>query len=451
MDFIKNLLLAIKNNSKLNPNNIYREVTQIGKKVVLDQNGKKWQLIPGKLIIMGIENKASLPIKLKSAPTQGKFKAVFNIKTEKEDEKTPEENSNNQNNSLIPKSKNEEEIPDPNAKAIEDQLSIYFKNFVGMAVPEEGATNFFAGNNPSNKITLKMAKTFLDKLEVAKETIGGVTKIAKTFKSLKGDSRYKKFVEIAGDSERYPIVLSSDVDTIAIEKHLSDYLKKIGIKTPKNGITNFLTDNNPSNKITLKMAKTFINKLEVAEKTEGGIKKIIHTLNSLKGNARYKKFIEIISDNKTYPIIISKLIPEEEIDSPEKWMKAIVENSGVKNIDQNVIDILQVKPTEVWKNFLSFAKRHNNDLSDVIMATNSENGDHAPMSNNEYIAYATQLYSIISYVERATGTGKLDTQRYTPNAFREFLITVKPAAQKLASNIIKNLGKSKEQRLTYSP
>lgn len=84
MNLISNLLLAIKNNADLNPDGVIRDVVQAGKKVVVDHNGKKVQIVPGRLIVMSISGKSKLPIKVKNSVSSQDFMKAFGIQSQSE-------------------------------------------------------------------------------------------------------------------------------------------------------------------------------------------------------------------------------------------------------------------------------------------------------------------------------------------------------------------------------
>lgn len=97
MRFISDVFSAIKNNPTLNPKGEYVDVVQAGKKVTLKHNNKNVILIPGKLLIIGVGVKASLPIKVKTAVDQATLMNALGIKPQTDDAPLGGVNTDNAN------------------------------------------------------------------------------------------------------------------------------------------------------------------------------------------------------------------------------------------------------------------------------------------------------------------------------------------------------------------
>lgn len=174
-----------------------------------------------------------------------------------------------------------------------------------------------------------------------------------------------------------------------------------------------------------------------------------NTINILKDEKDLKK-IKIGSDiriknNDFKPITLDgdDLIPDNVI-QPKEWIETVLKNSSAMNLDPNLVANLKVEPKNVWSHFMAFAKEKGYDFPDIINATDDASGDHNPMTDNEFIAYATQIDSMVSYIKQNLGK-TLDSGKYDMTAFNNFLVSISSPANKLATVLIQELGEEKKQ------
>lgn len=537
MELIANLLLAIKNNQNLNPDGAYREVTQAGKKVVLDQSGKKWQLIPGKLVIMSIGGKSKLPLKLKKAVQQEQFMGVLGIKKQEgevgQDTEVVANNNKKVDGKPVFKEAGHE---NETQEEFEDRMTAWSdaednKDFGDddetndYLVDLEGKINQFFGMNHEDLIDNKLddvVDTIFEKTPVKIDDINEYNdNIATVLEYYAGTDKKltpEQITSIAGDltaitEVSYPKVIArsmAEAKTPEEKQAIVDRglnlvmeLQKIagahGVKFPFNkeawkevtgelqlkdikDETNYGSTEAPKedenvedddSKFTpeqQKMIDSFIdisttfgiparsltNAQEVLEEYDIGntnltnemVQTFVRYLDEIKENGTLKdsavKFNKFSPEQRAEAIIKiagefknkeDAPVQEETVDSPEKWMKAVINNSGVKNsIDEALLTKLEVDKGSLWANFGKFAKEHNNDLAEIFLATNF-GGDHKPMTDNEFLAYATGVDKIASYAQKAVSSDKLDSQGHDKTAFNNFLVTATSAATTLNKTI----------------
>jgi hypothetical protein len=179
--------------------------------------------------------------------------------------------------------------------------------------------------------------------------------------------------------------------------------------------------------LKLDMANTFERYLDSLKANET-LEDSATEFNKLTPEKRVEAIIKIAGEFKNKE---DAPVEEESIDSPEKWMKAVINNSGVKNvIDTELLEKMKVDSGSLWANFGKFAKDNNNDLAEVLIST-KYGGDHKPMTDNEFLAYATGVDTIASYAQKGVADGKLDSQGYDKVKFNDFLVKATSAARTL--------------------
>lgn len=127
--------------------------------------------------------------------------------------------------------------------------------------------------------------------------------------------------------------------------------------------------------------------------------------------------------------------PDATVEVPAKqWIGNAINKSGIKNIDKGLVQSLGIDINSLWNNFFKFANKNQNDIVDMLLQMNG-NGNHVPMTNNEFIAFSTTLSTLLGYLWNNVSKNKIDSQIYDKDKFKDFLAKAYGAAVELNKTI----------------
>ena len=491
MELITNLLLAIKNNPKLNPNEAFGSVTQAGKKIVLDHNGKKVILFPGKLAIVNVGAKSTKPIKLKNAADQGTLKKTFGIKdvTDTSDEVNADNTAADDKKPVKGEPGFETETDDEfkvrmdawsdgkddaDFKASSDDgtekdykvgLAQQIHDFFGI---DQNDLDLFDIDNPvedkNPDLKIDDINTYNVNLNTLLEYYAGddgkmepndQEEIAIDFAAIT-QITYKNAVKRSLDEvdttdpakalDAKKVILDDGIRLVAELKKIAG---KYGVNFEFNSsnwddisegiqLTDYNDEDNfgsldavddEGNRINAE-GKRIDAEGNVIPDAEGETPALDAEGNPIPGEedaGEGPKEVEPLEE------------PEPGTEAPvvdeKTWMTTSIKSSGVMNSETKLLKKMQVDSGSLWKNFAGFAAKHRNDLPAVMLATDGK-ADYAPMSENEYIGYAANLDTLLGHIRKEVNDNKLSPQMYDKQMFMDFISgSALPAAIELSKGL----------------
>lgn len=417
MGFISELLTSIKNNPQMNPDNYYGEIKQIGKKIILIHNNKNIQIIPGKIMILGLANKSNTTIKIKETVDQNKFMQIFGIEDvigttspiEKSDDEPKQEDFIGSDGK-----------PDIEAynKALDDWSE------------KHDSDNFGDDSEiDDNEYIKSLEDNILKSLNITVEQIKNES-ISSIIMSKFQKDQSITFNEIPDYNE----YIASVIEYYTIKKDDKIFSDKL------NNLSEDLT------KIVEQGYLIIINKeLELVDDISSKEKILSSALEYAMELFELVKTFDITFEYDVITVWTSNL-EDPEITNTLNTQKAKIEANfenakelilemvkiGSGNVDTALLEKLKVDKNKLWTGFIKFANSHHNDIADIIRATNAS-GHYTGMTQNEFLAYAGTLETMLAGIINKKAI--LSNQAYEINALQKFINDVKNAASILSQHI----------------
>lgn len=417
MGFISELLTSIKNNPQMNPDNYYGEIKQIGKKIILIHNNKNIQIIPGKIMILGLANKSNTTIKIKETVDQNKFMQIFGIEDvigttspiEKSDDEPKQEDFIGSDGK-----------PDIEAynKALDDWSEKQDSDSFGNDIEID-----------DNEYIKGLEDKILKSLNITVEQIKNES-ISSIIMSKFQKDQSITFNEIPDYNE----YIASVIEYYTIKKDDKIFSDKL------NNLSEDLT------KIVEQGYLIIINKeLELVDDISSKEKILSSALEYAMELFELVKTFDITFEYDVITVWTSNLENPEIIDTlntQKAKIEANFENAkelilemvkiGSGNVDTALLEKLKVDKNKLWTGFIKFANSHHNDIADIIRATNAS-GHYTGMTQNEFLAYAGTLETMLAGIINKKAI--LSNQAYEINALQKFINDVKNAASILSQHI----------------
>lgn len=417
MGFISELLTSIKNNPQMNPDNYYGEIKQIGKKIILIHNNKNIQIIPGKIMILGLANKSNTTIKIKETVDQNKFMQIFGIEDvigttspiEKSDDEPKQEDFIGSDGK-----------PDIEAynKALDDWSEKQDSDSFGNDIEID-----------DNEYIKGLEDKILKSLNITVEQIKNES-ISSIIMSKFQKDQSITFNEIPDYNE----YIASVIEYYTIKKDDKIFSDKL------NNLSEDLT------KIVEQGYLIIINKeLELVDDINSKEKILSSALEYAMELFELAKTFDITFEYDVISVWTSNLENPEIIDTlntQKAKIEANFENAkelilemvkiGSGNVDTALLEKLKVDKNKLWTGFIKFANSHHNDIADIIRATNAS-GHYTGMTQNEFLAYAGTLETMLAGIINKKAI--LSNQAYEINALQKFINDVKNAASILSQHI----------------
>lgn len=417
MGFISELLTSIKNNPQMNPDNYYGEIKQIGKKIILIHNNKNIQIIPGKIMILGLANKSNTTIKIKETVDQNKFMQIFGIEDvigttspiEKSDDEPKQEDFIGSDGK-----------PDIEAynKALDDWSEKQDSDSFGNDIEID-----------DNEYIKGLEDKILKSLNITVEQIKNES-ISSIIMSKFQKDQSITFNEIPDYNE----YIASVIEYYTIKKDDKIFSDKL------NNLSEDLT------KIVEQGYLIIINKeLELVDDISSKEKILSSALEYAMELFELVKTFDITFEYDVITVWTSNL-EDPEITNTLNTQKAKIEANfenakelilemvkiGSGNVDTALLEKLKVDKNKLWTGFIKFANSHHNDIADIIRATNAS-GHYTGMTQNEFLAYAGTLETMLAGIINKKAI--LSNQAYEINALQKFINDVKNAASILSQHI----------------
>lgn len=417
MGFISELLTSIKNNPQMNPDNYYSEIKQNGKKIILIHNNKNIQIIPGKIMILGLANKSNTTIKIKETVDQNKFMQFFGI----EDVIGT--------TSPIEKSDDEPKQEDFIGSDGKPDIEAYNKAFEEWSEKQDSDS---FGNDieiDDNEYIKGLEDKILKSLNITVEQIKNES-ISSIIMSKFQKDQSITFNEIPDYNDH----IASVIEYYTIKKDDKIFSDKL------NNLSEDLT------KIVEQGYLIIINKeLELVDDISSKEKILSSALEYAMELFELVKTFDITFEYDVISVWTSNLENPEIIDTlntQKAKIEANFENAkelilemvkiGSGNVDTALLEKLKVDKNKLWSGFIKFANSHHNDIADIIRGTNAS-GHYTGMTQNEFLAYAGTLETMLAGIINKKAI--LSNQAYEINALQKFINDVKNAASILSQHI----------------
>ncbi len=418
MGFISELLTSIKNNPQMNPDNYYGEIKQNGKKIILIHNNKNIQIIPGKIMILGLANKSNTTIKIKETVDQNKFMQIFGI----EDVIGT--------TSPIEKSDDEPKQEDFIGSDGKPDIEAYNKAFEEWSEKHDSDSFGDDSEIDDNEYIKSLEDKILKSLNVTVEQIK-TESISSIIMSKFQKDQSITFNEIPDYNE----YIASVMEYYTLKKDDKIFSDKL------NNLSEDLT------KIVEQGYLIIINKeLELVDDISSKEKILSSALEYAMELFELAKSFDITFEYDVISVWTSNLEDQAEITNTLNDQKAKIEANfknakelilemvkiGSGNVDTALLEKLKVDKNKLWTGFIKFANSHHNDIADIIRATNAS-GHYTGMTQNEFIVYAGTLETMLGGIINKKDI--LTTQVYEINALQKFINDVKNAASILSEHI----------------
>ena len=417
MGFISELLTSIKNNPQMNPDNYYSEIKQNGKKIILIHNNKNIQIIPGKIMILGLANKSNTTIKIKETVDQNKFMQIFGI----EDAIGT--------TSPIEKSDDEPKQEDFIGSDGKPDIEAYNKAFEEWSEKQDSDSFGNDSEIDDNEYIKGLEDKILKSLNITVEQIKNES-ISSIIMSKFQKDQSITFNEIPDYNES----IASVIEYYTIKKDDKIFSDKL------NNLSEDLT------KILEQGYLIIINKeLELVDDISSKEKILSSALEYAMELFELVKTFDITFEYDAITAWTSNL-EDPEITNTLNDQKAKIEANfknakelilemvkiGSGNVDTLLLEKLKVDKNKLWTGFIKFANSHHNDIADIIRGTNAS-GHYTGMTQNEFLAYAGTLETMLGGIINKKDI--LTTQVYEINALQKFINDVKNAASILSEHI----------------
>ncbi len=417
MGFISELLTSIKNNPQMNPDNYYSEIKQNGKKIILIHNNKNIQIIPGKIMILGLANKSNTTIKIKETVDQNKFMQIFGI----EDAIGT--------TSPIEKSDDEPKQEDFIGSDGKPDIEAYNKAFEAWSEKQDSDS---FGNDieiDDNEYIKGLEDKILKSLNITVEQIKNES-ISSIIMSKFQKDQSITFNEIPDYNESIASVIEyytiKKDDKIFSDKlnNLSDDLTKIleqGYLIIINKELELVDDISSKEKILSSALEYAMELFELVKTFD--ITFEYDAITAWTSNLEDPEITNTLNDQKAK-------IEANFKNAKELILEMVKIGSG--NVDTLLLEKLKVDKNKLWTGFIKFANSHHNDIADIIRGTNAS-GHYTGMTQNEFLAYAGTLETMLGGIINKKDI--LTTQVYEINALQKFINDVKNAASILSEHI----------------
>ncbi len=417
MGFISELLTSIKNNPQMNPDNYYSEIKQNGKKIILIHNNKNIQIIPGKIMILGLANKSNTTIKIKETVDQNKFMQIFGI----EDAIGT--------TSPIEKSEDEPKQEDFIGSDGKPDIEAYNKAFEEWSEKQDSDSFGNDSEIDDNEYIQGLEDKILKSLNITVEQIKNES-ISSIIMSKFQKDQSITFNEIPDYNESIASVIEyytiKKDDKIFSDKlnNLSDDLTKIleqGYLIIINKELELVDDISSKEKILSSALEYAMELFELVKTFD--ITFEYDAITAWTSNLEDPEITNTLNDQKAK-------IEANFKNAKELILEMVKIGSG--NVDTLLLEKLKVDKNKLWTGFIKFANSHHNDIADIIRGTNAS-GHYTGMTQNEFLAYAGTLETMLGGIINKKDI--LTTQVYEINALQKFINDVKNAASILSEHI----------------
>src|SRR5574344_1729281 len=418
MRFISELLTSIKNNPQINPDNYYGEIKQNGKKIILIHNNKNIQIIPGKILILGLANKSNITIKIKESADQNKFKQIFGIEDAIE------------TTSPIEKSDGEPKQEDFMGSDGKPDIEAYNKALDDWSEKHDSDNLGDDSEIDDNEYIKSLEDNILKSLNITVEQIKNES-ISSIIMSKFQKDQSIKFNEIP-DYNEYIASVMEYYTLKKDDKIFSDKLNNLSEDLTKIVEQGYLIIINKE----LESVDDISSKEKILSSALEYAMELFELAKSFDITFKYDAISVWTSNLEDHPEITNTLnAKKEKIEANSENAKELILEMvkiGSGNVDTALLEKLKVDKNKLWTGFIKFANSHHNDIADIIRGTNAS-GHYTGMTQNEFLAYAGTLETMLAGIINKKAI--LTNQAYEINALQKFINDVKNAASILSQHI----------------